>query len=157
MLDEKKWLKMFFNQIISSSNAANALTCAQANQFFFPKTSNTCIYNMLQDVFDGLASEENLDFIAMSEYLNANAKGKFFPASGTYDQQYVTNPDWKMATRPAEWKWAKPNTDEQWSAAQTLSDLIVEWESSLYGVLELKTDNMLELIDRTNNRIYGEL
>lgn len=153
--DEKDWLKQFFNRIISSTSAPNALTCAQTNQYFFP-TSSTCSYNIIQAVWDELAGNSNLKFIAMSQYLNGDAKGIFFPAAGqSFQQSYVHEADWLIPQDGIGWTWRATGTT--YSAEDALSHMIGYFEKVLYGVLEMKTNNMLDLIDRTNNAIYHKL
>jgi hypothetical protein len=94
----------------------------------------------------------------MSQYLNSNAKGQFFPSvPGSFNQAFINDPTWLISTNTADWTWPSPNTATQWSAADALGQLIRQFEVVLYGVLEMKTDNMQHLIDKTNNRIYGEL
>ena len=158
LTDEKDWLKQFFNQIISSTNAQNALTCAQAGQYFFPRSS-TCSYNLLQDIWNELAGDNNLKFIAMSQYLNGNAKGMFFPAAGSsFQQSFVNDPDWQIPPGGAGWVWpSNGNNQPPYSAEDALYTMISYFETVLYGVLEVKSDNMLDLIDSTNNGIYFEL
>lgn len=153
--DEKDWLKQFFNRIISSNSASNTLTCAQTNQYFFPTTS-TCSYNIIKAVWDELAGNSNLKFIAMSQYLNGDAKGMFFPAAGkSFQQPYVDEADWLIPQDGVGWTWRVTKTT--WSAEDSLNEMIGYFEKVLYGVLEMKTNNMLDLIDRTNNAIYSEL
>ena len=65
---------------------------------FFPLANgpNTCRLNLIQRVFNALASNENLDFIAMSQFINGDIKAKFFPISilYQYDLMYV----WKCSS-----------------------------------------------------------
>ena len=64
------FLKSFMESIIDKSNG---LTCAHANSQFFD--SGSCPDNRLQPIFGSLPSYRNLDFIAMSQWLNGDAKG----------------------------------------------------------------------------------
>lgn len=155
---EKAWLKQFFDQIVSSTNAPGALTCAQTNQYFFP-TSSTCSYNIIQDVWNELASNDNLKFIAMSQYLNGNAKGMFFPDAGqSFQQSFIDDPDWLISADGNGWTWpSNGQTGPPYSAEDALKTMIEYFETVLYGVLEMKSDTMLDLMDQTNNAIYGEL
>lgn len=52
---------------------ANGVTCADANAQFF--NTGNCPGNRLQPIFGSLPSYANLDFIAMYELLNGDAKG----------------------------------------------------------------------------------
>ncbi len=44
-----------------------------------------------------------------------------------------------------------------WSAEDALYEMIQYFQTVLHGVLEMKTDNMLNIIDHTNNNIFREL
>ena len=114
---------------------------------------------MLQNIWDELAGTNNLKFIAMSQYLNGNAKGMFFPGAGSsFRQAFINDPDWQIPQSGAGWVWPTTSgTGPPWSAEDALHTMIGYFETVLYGVLEMKSDNMLDLIDRTNNGIYSEL
>ena len=64
------FLKSFMESIIDKPNG---LTCANANSQFFD--TGSCSDNRLQPIFGSLPSYENPDFIAMSQWLNGDAKG----------------------------------------------------------------------------------
>ena len=64
------FLKSFMESII---DRPNGLTCANANSQFFD--TGSCPDNRLQPIFGSLPSFENPDFIAMSQWLNGDAKG----------------------------------------------------------------------------------
>ena len=67
---ELGFLKSFMESIIDKSNG---LTCANANAQFFD--AGNCPDNRLQPIFGALPSYANPDFIAMSQWLNGDAKG----------------------------------------------------------------------------------
>lgn len=106
-----------------------------------------------------MAGNDNLKFIAMSQYLNGNAKGIFFPAAGqSFQQSFVNDPSWLIPQNGAGWTWpTSGQTRTTYSAEDALYHMISYFETVLYGVLEMKSDNLLDMIDRTNNGIYGEL
>lgn len=80
----------------------------------------------------------------------------FFPAAGqSFQQSYVHEADWLIPQDGIGWNWRATGTT--YSAEDALSRMIAYFEKILYGVLEMKTDNMLDLTDRTNNAIYHEL
>jgi hypothetical protein len=115
---------------------------------------------MIQTIFDELASETKPYFIAMSQYLNGDAKGKFFPAApADFIQSFVNDPTYDMTKNPNSWVWPSNggSTTRPWSAQDALIDMISTFEWVLHGVLEMKSSNMLDLIDRTNNGIYSQL
>ena len=64
------FLKSFMESIIDQPNG---VTCSAANAQFF--STGTCPDNRLQPIFGSLPSYANPDFIAMSQWLNGDAKG----------------------------------------------------------------------------------
>ena len=64
------FLKSFMESIIDKPNG---LTCANANSQFFD--TGNCPDNRLQPIFGSLPSLQNPDFVAMSQWLNGDAKG----------------------------------------------------------------------------------
>jgi hypothetical protein len=90
----------------------------------------------------------------MSQYINGNGKGRFFDGPLPYvdDSEYVVTMD------PALWKWESSNSPKPpWSAHDTLYTFLAQFQASLSGVLELKSDDMQGLIKKTNSRIYEQL
>jgi len=102
---------------------------------------------------DALPSLDNLDFIAMSETLN-QAKGIFFKPGFKYIK-YTNDNKFLMPLSGAGWVWPTSTRRGAYSAFDTLARILNHLERVLYGVLEIKTDNMLDLMDRTNSRIYA--
>jgi hypothetical protein len=134
---------------------SNRLSCSEANQYFFPLSyPQNKQLNIIQQVWDALASVDNLDFIAMSSYIN-QAKAALFNPPGEY-MMFINDPRWLIPSDGNGWEW--PNTRSNlWSAFDALSKIFRHLEFTLYGLLEMGTDNMLDLIDRTNSRIYAAL
>ncbi|KAI1771557.1 hypothetical protein F4818DRAFT_207037 [Hypoxylon cercidicola] len=156
---EKSWIKDFFEQLVATASGSGKLSCTDLNQFFFPKAPapGTCQYNLIQPVWDGIASEKNLYFVAMSQFLNGDGKGKFFAdAKNPLPNTFVGNSQFAIKNDPT-WKWAKGKSATQMSATDTLRVMITHFETVLLGALEMKSDSMLPLMDRTNNRIYDAL
>jgi hypothetical protein len=87
----------------------------------------------------------------MSIYLNGDGKGMFF------NEAYVQYTNQLIPDNGAGWIWPTTNSRGVYSAYDTLITMINHLEKILYGVLEMNTDNMLALIDKTNNRIYAAL
>lgn len=81
---EKKWLKNFFDDI------STKLSCQELNTLLF---EDSCRNSVLQAVWDELGSDKNLRFVAMSQYLNGQAKGMFFLDKGQFGQFYVDDPE----------------------------------------------------------------
>ena len=65
---ENGFLQSFMQSVIDSG-----LPCAVLNTQFF--TTTGCPENRLEPIFGSLASNLNPDFVAMSQYLNGDAKG----------------------------------------------------------------------------------
>lgn len=127
------------------------------NQYFFPWSSTESqAINIIQQVWEELASDNNLDYIAMSVYLNGVPKAQFFDASNNY-VKYTNDPSWLIPDNGAGWVWPITRSSTVFSAYDALIEMIRYLERIIYGVLEMNTDNMLALVDRTNNRIYAAL
>lgn len=96
----------------------------------------------------------------MSQYLNGQAKGRFFPDQGSFvEASFLSDPDYLISNSWASWRWPSAEEDLSrsiYSANQALDVMYVEFEKALYGTLEMSAD-MRNLIDKTNNRIYGAL
>lgn len=67
---ENGFLTSFMESIIDERNG---ITCSIANAQFFD--TGSCADNRLEPIFGSLASYANPDFIAMSQWLNGDAKG----------------------------------------------------------------------------------
>ncbi|MCJ1326572.1 hypothetical protein MMC10_003237 [Thelotrema lepadinum] len=155
--DEKKWLRQFFTTIIGDANGPNLLSCDQFNQYFLLFNSK-CPVNVVQAVWNKVAGTDNLKFVAMSQYLNSNAKALFFPDLGqVFAQAYANDPKYQIPENADGWAWPEDSFVGSRSAKDTLRDMTFDFERVLYGVLEMKADNMLPLIDENNNEIYSAL
>ena len=138
----------------SATGSSNAFTCSELNQYLFPwSVQGNAPLNVLQPVLDALPSLNNLDFVAMSETLN-QAKGLFFKSGFKYIK-FTNDKNFMMPMSGAGWVWPTTNERRIYSAFDTLGRVLHHLERVLYGVLEIKTDNMLDLMDRTNSRIYA--
>lgn len=94
----------------------------------------------------------------MSQYVNGDGKGSFFQdAVKPLAQNYITDPLYKVAN-DGKWHWATGKTGGTTSAVDTLREMINKgFERTLLGCVEMKMPPMLDLMDKTNNRIYDEL
>ena len=154
---EKKWLKQFFDTVVGCKNSLNTLSCDQFNQYFLLSNSK-CPSNIIQTVWNELAGESNPKFVIMSSYLNSNAKGMFFPEQGNiFQHTFVNDPKFSMPQGGQGWTWPTGGFGGVLSAKDALVAMSRYFEVVLYGVLEMKADNMLSLIDETNNGIYNAL
>lgn len=95
----------------------------------------------------------------MSEYLNGGAKTNFFPDAGkVFSQSCVTDPSWIIPQNGDGWVWRVTGANgTSWSTEDALYEMINYFETLLYGALEMKSNNMFDLIDQTNNQIFREL
>ncbi|KAJ2994819.1 hypothetical protein NUW58_g1447 [Xylaria curta] len=157
---EKSWIKDFFVQLVGTTTGGGKLSCTDLNDFFFPAAPApaTCQLNLLQPIWDSIASDKNLYFIAMSQYVNGDGKGLFFAdATQPLKKFFVNDPNFAISNTGA-WKWPTGKSPGQTSAIDTLRTMINKYfETVLLGALEMKSDPMLPLIDRTNNRIYNAM
>ncbi|KAI1169459.1 hypothetical protein F4777DRAFT_222122 [Nemania sp. FL0916] len=157
---EKSWIRDFLKQLIDTNTGGGKLSCADFNEFFFPKgpSGNQCQQNRLQPIWDSIASEKNLYFVAMSQYVNGDGKGKFFQdATNPLPQLFINDPQFAIANNN-RWKWPSGMSSTQKSANDTIRSIFYGYfETVLLGALEMKSEPMLDLIDRTNNRIYDAL
>lgn len=144
--DEKKWLKDFFEKLVNTLP-----TCADANRILF---SHPCQISLIQNVWNEIASDSNLKFVAMSSYLNNEAKGSFFPNSGGRFHEAYVSPDYQISNNWDRWTWSS-NQLNKWSAIDEWDDMIAQFQRTLYGVLELR--GMTDLISETNRAIYTAL
>ncbi|KAG9527372.1 hypothetical protein KCU93_g5257, partial [Aureobasidium melanogenum] len=143
---EVHWLKDFMTFLIDPSR----FSCTQFIQIYFPQ-NNACQENLLQPIFDALASDENPDFLILSVYLN-QVKAALFPLAAFWAEN---DDDWWLSPQTiSSWHW---HSGDDKSVKDLLSSLAKQFERILYGTLEMQADNMLPMIDKTNNRIYAAL
>ncbi|CAD6448847.1 21725305-b7ef-4914-aa7c-2f61d60e08b6 [Sclerotinia trifoliorum] len=142
---EKAWLEQFFDTTFKNQIDAGKISCSEINQIFFPPGCT----KLLQPIFDGLASNDSLDFIIMSQYING-WKSIFFPEPGAkFYQEYLTS-DWLIPATggDAGWKWPSGHTSTQFSAKDALVVMLGYFEKVLYGSLEMKAANILNAHDK---------
>lgn len=149
--DEKSWIKDFFTQLVDVTTGGGKLSCVDLNRVFFP-----CKLNVIQDAWSAIASDTNLQyFIAMSQYLNGDAKGIFF---SNFQQTFVGDPNFVINAAGTNWQWPSAGgSTTMFSADDELRKMILYFEKVLLGVLEMKEDPMLDLMDRTNNNVWKAL
>ncbi|KAI0469711.1 hypothetical protein GGR56DRAFT_244607 [Xylariaceae sp. FL0804] len=152
---EKSWIKDFFNQLVGSSSSSSKLACNDLNAFFFPKDPNgACQYNLVQDAWNAIGSDKNLDFVAMSQFVNGDGKGRFFTSAiNPLPQPFVGDPAYQIQN-DGIWTWPSGTGK---SAKDAINKMRQDFELVLLGALEMKSSLMLNLIDRTNNRVYDAL
>ncbi|KAI9692688.1 MAG: hypothetical protein M1820_009438 [Bogoriella megaspora] len=143
---ETNWLIRFFDSL---RGPTFSIKCQQMNRFFFTGDQG-CWFNLIQQVFDALASTQNLQFIAMSAYLNTKGKAPFFDS---FNQPFINDPTYDMYQNPQYYSWL--GDPSSWSAKETYRDMFSYFQQVLYGVLIMQSDNMFSLIIQTNNRIYS--
>ncbi|KAL8773774.1 MAG: hypothetical protein Q9209_001542 [Squamulea sp. 1 TL-2023] len=133
------FLKSFMESIIDKTNG---MTCKDANTQFFDR--GNCQANRMEPIFGSLPSFKNPDFIAMSQWLNGDAKG--WVLGPTYDPQLggANLPGSKV--RPFDsWKTAMDKVKRKMAFAQILVE----------AALIINADNTIAAMQKTNNRIYA--
>ncbi|KAL8668854.1 MAG: hypothetical protein Q9168_006533 [Polycauliona sp. 1 TL-2023] len=133
------FLKSFMESVIDKPNG---ITCKDANAQFFDQ--GTCPDNRMEPIFGSLPSYKNPDFIAMSQWLNGDAKG--WVLGPTYDPQLggANLPGAKV--RPFDdWKTAMNKVKNKMRFAQILVE----------AALIMNADNTIPAMQTTNNRIYA--
>ncbi|MCJ1458945.1 hypothetical protein MMC28_009321 [Mycoblastus sanguinarius] len=140
---ENGWLTAFFQSIINKGGGT--LSCNAMNSIFFT-TSGTCTANRMEPIFGALASSTNPDFVVMSQFLNGNAKGLILGANyalpDDLDPGYVVGPGWT---------WSGTN-----QAMEVITYKLGTLNNMLLGCLMVQAPNVIDMIQRTNNRIYQE-
>ncbi|KAL2037046.1 hypothetical protein N7G274_010173 [Stereocaulon virgatum] len=135
---ENTFLTTFMESVIDMTDG---VTCKNANTHFF--STGAINQNRLAPIFNALPSYKNLDFIAMSKWLNGNAKGSVLGpnyqrviGSSMEDRERVTSSD--------EWADAITKIKGKMSYAQILVE----------AALIINADDTIRRMQRTNNRIY---
>ncbi|KAL8710194.1 MAG: hypothetical protein Q9225_007328 [Loekoesia sp. 1 TL-2023] len=133
------FLKSFMESLIDKSNG---ITCKDANAQFFDQ--GTCPDNRLEPIFGSLPSFQNPDFIAMSQWLNGDAKG--WVLGPDYDPQLAGSNSPGSRVRPSDnWATAMKKIKNKMKLAQILVE----------AALIINADNTLATMQKTNNRIYA--
>ncbi|KAL8993521.1 MAG: hypothetical protein Q9188_007310 [Gyalolechia gomerana] len=148
---ENGWLQGFFESIIDPPNPVQpALSCAAANAIFFNQYPGapSCAVNRMAPIYDALASNTNPDFVVMSQWLNGDAKGWIMgPTFDENDGEFFDN-QWKVGGGGLS----------RWNGADQARDSITyklgHLKNILLGCLMINADNVIPLIQRTNNRVY---
>ncbi|XXG93757.1 hypothetical protein Hte_000006 [Hypoxylon texense] len=132
----KSQIKDFFEQLIAAVSGSGKLSCADLNQFFFPKAPapGTCQYNFMQPVWDGIASDKNLYFVAMSQFLNGAQSRQVSRLRRTYrmsteSQGYQNSEsyDWDYTF---EFKWDRNNRRQEGEEESSDKELTCPFPSS---------------------------
>ncbi|KAL8700003.1 MAG: hypothetical protein Q9201_005684 [Fulgogasparrea decipioides] len=133
------FLKSFMESIIDQTGG---MTCKDANVQFFDK--GNCPDNRMEPIFGSLPSFKNPDFIAMSQWLNGDAKGWVLGPS--YDPQLGGANLPVNKVRPFDsWKNAMDKVKRKMALAQILVE----------AALIINADNTIAAMQKTNNRIYA--
>ncbi|KAG8623616.1 hypothetical protein KVT40_008592 [Elsinoe batatas] len=142
---EKGWLRAFFDTMFNTDN------CGPLNDLLFRQCTN------LQNVFDGLAGPEHLDFVGMSHYVNNRWKAMIMQ-----DQLTLLTSKYRAWHVGPGYVWSGDAYPENKgnlppAAIKVLGakmDLVVR---VVGGSLLMRTPTNMPLMQATNNRIYGLL
>ncbi|KAH9903920.1 hypothetical protein F4778DRAFT_733217 [Xylariomycetidae sp. FL2044] len=144
---EKGWLTDFFDSIIDDSatvlaDASDAgsgkMTCDDFNKYIFDSGNE----NFIADLYTGLPSKEpaNLDFIGMTDNLNANCKGA------------VSNPSLHLKNIPRVIALDVDGDVE--TALSNMNQKLGQLERIRLGVYMTNMDDNQQVADTTNNRLH---
>ncbi|KAL8720006.1 MAG: hypothetical protein Q9225_003077 [Loekoesia sp. 1 TL-2023] len=147
---EIHFLKSFVESIIDKTDG---ISCKDANAQFFD--SGSCPANRLEPIFGSLPSFSNPDFVAMSQWLNGDAKGW---VSGdmlkTLDNVLgdTYDPNLGGANLPGN----KVRQSDDWQSAMKKITNKMRLAQILVGAaLIINADNTVAQMQKTNNRIYA--
>ncbi|KAL8936881.1 MAG: hypothetical protein Q9216_004697 [Gyalolechia sp. 2 TL-2023] len=146
---ENGWLQGFFESIINPPAPAQGLSCAAANAIFFNRYQGApgCAVNRMAPIYDALASNTNPDFVVMSQYLNGNAKGWIMGPNFDENDGDFFDDRWKVGGGVSRWN----GVDE---ARDSITYKLGNFKNIILGCLMINADNVIPLIQRTNNRVY---
>ncbi|KAL8935051.1 MAG: hypothetical protein Q9211_004906, partial [Gyalolechia sp. 1 TL-2023] len=148
---ENGWLQGFFESIIDPPNPVQpVLSCAAANAIFFNQYQGApgCAVNRMAPIYDALASNTNPDFVVMSQWLNGDAKGWIMgPTFDENDGDFFAS-RWTVGGGGLN-RW---NGADQ--AKESINIKLGHLKNVLLGCLMINADNVIPLIQRTNNRVY---
>ncbi|KAL8777951.1 MAG: hypothetical protein Q9213_007637 [Squamulea squamosa] len=117
-------------------------TCKDANDQFFDRGS--CPDNRMEPIVNSLPSLKNLDFIAMSQWLNGDAKG--WVLGPTFDPQLGGADLPGQQVKPVySWKTAMGRVKGKMPLAQVLVE----------AALIINADNTIAVMQKTNNWKYA--
>ncbi|KAL9599991.1 MAG: hypothetical protein Q9219_003460 [cf. Caloplaca sp. 3 TL-2023] len=146
---ENGWLQGFFESIINGPSQPT-LDCAGANAIFFNVYPGApCAANRMAPIYNALASYDSPDFVVMSQWLNGQAKG------------WIMGPDFDPNLGDffdGQWVVGGPGGLNRWNGQNQARDSIQfklgTLKNILLGSYMIQADNVIPLIQKTNNRVY---
>ncbi|KAF2218283.1 hypothetical protein BDZ85DRAFT_299667 [Elsinoe ampelina] len=142
---EKGWLRAFFDTMFNADN------CGPMTSLLFRQCTN------LQNIFDGLAGPEHLDFLGMSHYANNRWKAMIMQDQlATLTSKYRA---WKVG---AGYVWSGHGYPENKDGLPPAATKVLGAKLDLVvrvvgGSLLMRTPTNMPLMQATNNRLYGLL
>ncbi|KAL8965855.1 MAG: hypothetical protein Q9183_003657 [Haloplaca sp. 2 TL-2023] len=136
---ELSFLKSFMESIIDKTNG---IKCKDANAQFFDQGS--CPANRMEPIYGSLPSYTNPDFVAMSQWLNGDAK------------RFVLGPDYKPDLGGSFLPGTKVRPFDNWSSALgKIKNKMIFAQLLVGAALIINADNTIPAMQTTNNRIYA--
>ncbi|KAL9593574.1 MAG: hypothetical protein Q9219_007491, partial [cf. Caloplaca sp. 3 TL-2023] len=135
------FLKSFMESLIDKPSG---ISCNDANKQFFD--TGSCPDNRMEPIFGSLPSIPNPDFVAMSQWLNGDAKG------------FVLGPDYRPELGGATLPGNKVRANDNWKAAMDKIKNKMKFAQILVeAALIINADNTIATMQKTNNRIYAAM
>ncbi|KAI9157900.1 hypothetical protein HJFPF1_05884 [Paramyrothecium foliicola] len=141
---EKGWLTQFFTDVVLGSSGQDAMSCDDFNKYIFQDKQ----INLISDLYKSLPSNEFLEFIAMSQWLNGDSKG------------FIAQPDLKAKpylTRAIDASVTKKKAKKIDVAFKNMDTKFGMLERARLGIYMINLKENRELAGRTNDRLYGEM
>ncbi|KAL8662335.1 MAG: hypothetical protein Q9202_004793 [Teloschistes flavicans] len=151
------FLKSFVESVVGKPSG---ISCQDANSQFFD--TGSCPANRLEPIFGSLPSFKNPDFVAMSQWLNGDAKGWVRPsqlpflASGKcLKMMQVLGPDYDPNLGGANLPGNKVRASDNWQQAlKKIKNKMALAQILVGAALIINADNTIPAMQKTNNRIY---
>ncbi|KAL9579388.1 MAG: hypothetical protein Q9203_006716 [Teloschistes exilis] len=151
------FLKSFVESVVDKPSG---ISCQDTNSQFFD--TGSCPANRLEPIFGSLPSFKNPDFVAMSQWLNGDAKGwvrssqlPFLASGKRLQMMQVLGPDYDPNLGGANLPGNKVRASDSWQQAMKKIKNKMALAQILVGAaLMINADNTIPAMQKTNNRIY---
>ncbi|KAL9608030.1 MAG: hypothetical protein Q9167_007109 [Letrouitia subvulpina] len=149
---ENGWLQGFMEYIINPPNPQPhqpVLSCPAANAIFFNayQGAQGCQVNRMAPLYNALASNDNPDFVVMSQWLNGDAKGWIMGPNFDENDGDFFDSAWEVGTAIKQWVGTN-------QARDSITFKLGHLKNVLLGCLIISADNVIPLMQKTNNRVY---
>lgn len=154
------FLKSFVESVVDKPSG---ISCQDANSQFFD--TGSCPANRLEPIFGSLPSFKNPDFVAMSQWLNGDAKGwvrssqlPLLASGKCLQMMQVLGPDYDPNLGGANSPGNKVRASDDWQQAMKKIKNKMALAQILVGAaLIINADDTIPAMQKTNNRIYKAL